>query len=101
MAQQKKSNKSSKPVALDQYLCLRQATQADQAMEMPDVNVETAAMFTKNARWVPPDTNKTDSRTYTIEAHLQYLKLVHHIPLVSDPSNFENAVKSMPVEDRV
>ncbi|KAF6219082.1 hypothetical protein HO133_004907 [Letharia lupina] len=79
----------------------KKATQADQAMEMPDVNVETAAMFTKNARWVSPDTNKTDTRTYIIEAHLQYLKHVHHTPLVIDPSNFENAVKSMPVEDRV
>lgn len=82
-------------MTLDQYLCLRQTAESDHATETPDVHVDTAAMFTKSAPWVPLDNDKTHARTYTIEAHRQYLKLVHHMPLAIDPSNFENAVKSI------
>ena len=80
----------------DQYLCLlRQTAEAEHATETPDIDVDTAAMFTKSAPWVPLDNDITSSRKYVIEAHRQYLKLVHHIPLATDPSNFENAVKSI------
>lgn len=82
-------------MTVDQYSCLRQSAEADHATETPDINIDTAAMFTKSAPWVPLDNDKTSSRTYVIEAHRQYLKLVHHIPLAIDPSNFENAVKSI------
>ena len=82
-------------MTLDQDSCLRQTAEADNATQTPDVDPDTAAMFTKSAPWVSLDDDKTSSRTYVIEAHRTYLKLVHHIPLAIDPSNFENAVKSI------
>lgn len=82
-------------VTLGQYLSLGQSAEAVHATETPDINIDTAAMFTRYAPWVPQDNDKTTSRTYATEAHRQYLKLVHHIPLAIDPSNFENAIKSI------
>lgn len=77
------------------YFALRQAAGASHIAETPDLNIDTAAMFTKCAPWVPQDNVKTGPRTCTIEAHPQYLKLLHHTPLAIDPSNFEYVLMSI------
>lgn len=82
-------------MTLDQYSSLRQTAEAVHAAETQDIDVDTAAMFTKCAPWVPLDNDETEDRMYSIEAHRQYLKLMHHISLAIDPSNFENAIKSI------
>lgn len=81
--------------ARSQYLSVGQTAGAVHVAETPGLHFSTAAIFTRCAPWVPQDNNKTSFRTYTIEAHRQYLKLIHHIPLAIDPSNFEYVVKSI------
>ncbi|KAF6220184.1 hypothetical protein HO133_003315 [Letharia lupina] len=76
-------------------LLARATAGAVHVAETPGLHFSTAAIFTRCAPWVPQDNNKTSFRTYTTEAHRQYLKLIHHIPLAIDPSNFEYVVKSI------
>ena len=78
-----------------QCLSLRQTAEAVHLAETPGLDIDTAALFTTSAPWVLHDGSKTRSRKYTIEAHHQYLKLMHHIPLAIDPSDFEYVVKSI------
>ncbi|KAL9134128.1 MAG: hypothetical protein Q9175_004689 [Cornicularia normoerica] len=80
----------------DQLDLLAKATaEAVLAVETPGFNIDTAAIFTKFAAWIPQNNSKISSRTHTIGAHRHYLKLIHHIPLAIDPSNFDYVVKSL------
>lgn len=81
--------------ARPQYLFLGQTAEAVLAVETPGLNIDTAAIFTKFAAWIPQNNSKISSRTHTIEAHRHYSKLIHHIPLAIDPSNFDYVVKSL------
>lgn len=78
-----------------QYLSLGQRAEAVHVVETSGLNTDTAAIFTDRAPWAPEDNDKTSSRTHIIEAHRQYLKLIHHIPLVIDSSDFQYVVHSI------
>lgn len=78
-----------------QYLPLGQKPEAVHAVETSGLDTDTAAIITDCAPWVPQDNDKTSSRRYIIEAHRLYLKMMHHVPLVIDPSSFQCVVKSI------
>lgn len=76
-------------------ISLRQTAEAVHVAEKPGLDIDTAAIFTAYAPWIPQDNTKTSARKKIIEAHRQYLNLVHHTPLAIESSKFKYVVDSI------